>query len=163
MKLVNLLIQIMFIMKKSFLISTAILLVSLTGGFGVCNAQDSTPILNHELCIRLLQTENPTNEDYVQMIEQCRKVVNMYMETIDNIKKFESKDQRAKTAEYVNHLFMTDYEGYNAMVKTMKRDLNDPVKASVMSNSTRAEIERLISDDKYINTMYTIFRSRYDL
>ena len=153
----------MFVMKKSFLISTAILLVSLIGGFGICKAQDTTPILNHELCIRLLQTENPTNEDYTQMIEQCRKVVNMYMETIDNIKKFESKEQRKNTAEYINHLFMTDYEGYNAMVNKMKRDLNDPVRASVMSTSTKAEIERLISDDKYLNTMYTIFRSRRDL
>ncbi len=111
--------------------------------------------------IEMTADSKPSARQISFMIEQCRIVADIYMAEANRIKKIPTVQGREDAADEANRAYANEYRVYERMMRILKGQLRSDNAALGRLNAV--EIEHLANDDKYINQLFTIFRSGYEL
>lgn len=97
------------------------------------------------------------------MAEQCSIMQDRLITETQRIKQIPDKDSRREAANAVNASIKNEYPVYNAMVRILRRALEQDDAKQTLGRGLYAESSLVVARNAYINQMFTIFRSRYDL
>ena len=115
-------------------------------------------------CQSLVETcreKSPTRSQVAFMVSQCRIVADIFLKETGRIKKMPTVEARKEAADKSNRTYAREYDVYALMLRILNRAARN--ENIPLGRLNEAEIEHLVSDNKYINRMFTIFRSRYSL
>ncbi len=101
-------------------------------------------------------------QQYDEVIAQCRILSNRFLKATDEIKQLPTVAERKEAAESFNAQYMEEYHVYAPMIRILKAALENRDAKKLLGRLNFAEAEHLINDDRYINSMFTIFRSSYE-
>ncbi|MCM1349134.1 MAG: hypothetical protein NC338_06940 [Firmicutes bacterium] len=127
--------------------------------FSLCAYSQNFDFDRSEQLRKEFETRQPTKVEYDYMIEECEKFVDRFISVTRDIKKLPTLDERKEAATNYNKRTGNDYNIYMFYLRRLQEGLGN----DTLTSTQAIEVDKLLSDNKYINRMFTKYRSRYEL
>ena len=118
---------------------------------------------NEQTCSRVISDlgngRKASSSVYNQAFDQAFAVVTLFEGAVNKIKRVSSKDKREEMADSYNTIYADEYRSYSRILKLLRQHQ----KAGYLPASYRSKLSELMRRGSYIESMFTKFRSGYDL